>query len=149
MRHESKAERVLRVEALHGGEVPGHLGRALSEAEAVVVHGEPRRVSGGGGRVVLSGALEGLEVLDGHLEDLGLLELGGGRLLEGGGDEPLELVEAAVDPVPPPLLDDAPPPLARGAAPAAGGGGHHGAAGDGAHVLGEGVVVAAVAAVVG
>ena len=86
-------------------------------------------------------------MLDGHLEDLGLFQLCRGRFFQCGGDESLELVEAAVDPVPPPLLDDAPPPLAGGPA-AAGRGGHDGAAGDGAHVLGEGVVVATVAVVV-
>jgi len=47
-----------------------------------------------------------LQVVDGHLQDLGLLQLGRARFFEGLRDEPLEFVEGAVDPIPTAFFDD-------------------------------------------
>ena len=47
-----------------------------------------------------------LQMVDSHLQDLGLLQLGRARFLESLRNEPLELVERAVDPVSAALLDD-------------------------------------------
>lgn len=48
-----------------------------------------------------------LQVVDGHLQDLRFLQLGGALLLEGTGHEPLELGERGVDAISALLLDDA------------------------------------------
>ena len=57
--------------------------------------------------------VEHFEMIHSELKDLGLLQLGGALLLEGGRDETPQLREAVIDPVPPPLLDDPAPPLPR------------------------------------
>ena len=49
--------------------------------------------------------VEQLQMVDRHLQDLGLLQLGRARFLESLRNEPLELVERAVDPVSAALLD--------------------------------------------
>lgn len=53
-----------------------------------------------------------LEVVDRHLQDLSLLQLGGALLLEGGGYEAPQLRETSVDTVSATLLDDTSPLLA-------------------------------------
>ena len=103
VRHEPDPHRVLHVHALHGHEVPGHLGRALPESDAVIVHGEAMRVVVEIGEAL---ALDGLEVIDGHLKNFSLFQLGRAALFQRGWDQPLELVEGIVDTVPPSLLND-------------------------------------------
>lgn len=61
-----------------------------------------------------------LEVVDGHLQDLRLLQLGGSLLLEGGGHEAPQLRQRVVDAVTAPLLDDTSAPLAGRSASAGG-----------------------------
>lgn len=60
----------------------------------------------------LTFGMKHLEVVDGHLQDLSLLQLGGALLLEGGGYESPQLREAGVDAVSPTLLNDTSPLLA-------------------------------------
>lgn len=60
--------------------------------------------------------MEHLEVVDCHLEDLRLLQLGGALLFEGRWHETPQLREGVVDAVATPLLDDAATPLAGHAA---------------------------------
>lgn len=60
----------------------------------------------------LTFGVQHLEVVHGHLQDLGLFQLGGALLLEGGGHEPPQLGERRVDAVPAPLLDHPAPLLA-------------------------------------
>ena len=83
----------------------------------VVVDGEPRVVHVVAAAAAL-GVVHHLEVVDRHLEDLCLLQLGAARLFQGGGHEPPQLAEGHVDPVAAPLLDDAAAPAAGGAAAA-------------------------------
>ena len=52
--------------------------------------------------------------VDGHLENLGLLQLGRALLLEGGRHEPPQLTQGVVDLIAAPLLDHAAPLLAAG-----------------------------------
>lgn len=54
------------------------------------------------------------QVVDGHLEDLGLLQLGGALLLEGGRHEAAQLAKRVVDLIAASLLDHAAALLARG-----------------------------------
>jgi len=65
----------------------------------------PRFDGDGAVHVVDLAFVEQLQMVDCHLQDLGLLELGRPRLFQGLRDEPLQLVQGAVDPIPAALLD--------------------------------------------
>ncbi len=56
--------------------------------------------------------MQHLEVVDGELQDLGFLQLGGALLLEGRGHQAPQLRQGGVDAVAAPLLDHTPPLLA-------------------------------------
>jgi hypothetical protein len=57
--------------------------------------------------------VQDLEVVDGHLQNFGFLQLGGPGLLEGLRHQTFELVERTVDPIPATFFDDAASTFAR------------------------------------
>jgi hypothetical protein len=107
--HDAATQRVLSIDPLNAAEIAAHFSCTLPETHVAVVEKRTRvpvsRVWVGESAGVTS-LVKMTQMVDGHLEDFGLLQLSRALLLESSGNKPSQLHQTGVDPVTSPLLND-------------------------------------------